>query len=113
VNQPPVLTKVLQKLEAIQKEFNSSADQRHEREEGLAGRSDCSRRQCSRRGSCEKGRAPGEASFRAGVARMHRKSKRMCTPSRYWSRPQDAFRNYVRKERRDRWRSCCWIGRSC
>ena len=36
VNQPAELAKVLQKLEAIQKEFNSSQS-RAEREEGLAG----------------------------------------------------------------------------
>jgi len=96
VNQPPVLTKVLQKLEAIQKEFNQLADQRHEREEGLAGRSDCSRRQCSRRGSCEKGRAPGEASFRAGSPDASQEqtdvhSFAVLEPA------ADAFRNYVRK----------------
>ena len=64
VNQPAELAKVLQKLEAIQKEFNSSQSGR---EEGLAGRPDRSGRLRSRRGSCEKGRARGEDSLLAGA----------------------------------------------
>ena len=67
VNQPAALAKVLKKLEAIQKEFNSSAVQREQGEEGLACRPDRSGRLRSRRGSCEKGRAQSEDSLLAGA----------------------------------------------
>ena len=67
VNQPAELAKVLQKLEAIQKEFNSVAVQREQREEGFARGPDRSGRLRSRRGSCEKGRTRSEDSFLAGT----------------------------------------------
>ena len=68
VNQPAALAKVLKKLEAIQKEFNSSQSKGQvQRKEGLACRPDRSGRLRSRRGSCEKGRAQSEGSLLAGA----------------------------------------------
>jgi catalase-peroxidase len=65
VNQPAELAKVLPKLEAIQKDFNSA--QSGVQEEGLACRPDRSGRLRSRRGSCEKGRPRREGSLLAGA----------------------------------------------
>ena len=64
VNQPTELAKVLDKLEAIQKEFNSSAVWW---EESLAGGPDRSRRRCGDRESRERRRYRREDSLQAGT----------------------------------------------
>ena len=70
VNQPAELAKVLQKLEAIQKDFNSAqsvATQWPRRQEGFACRPDRSGRLRSRRGGGEEGRPRREGSLLAGA----------------------------------------------
>ena len=64
MNQPAELAKVLPKLEAIQKEFNSSQSGE---EESFAGGPDRSGRLRGRRRSREKGRAQREGSLLAGA----------------------------------------------
>ena len=64
VNQPAELAKVLKKLEAIQKEFNSFAIRQ---QEGLARRPDRSGRLRGRRGGCKKGWPRSEGSLLAGA----------------------------------------------
>ena len=73
VNQPAELAKVLRKLEAIQKEFNSLAVRR---QEGLACRPDRSGRLRGRRGSREKGRPQREGSLLAGAHRCFAEADR-------------------------------------
>ena len=63
VNQPAQLAKVLQTLEAIQKEFTAATVRR---QEGLARRSDRAWRRCGRRASSQGRRARREGAVHAG-----------------------------------------------
>ena len=83
VNQPAELAKVLQKLEAIQKEFNGCAVRR---KEGFARRPDRSGRLRGRRGSCEKGRARREGSLLAGAHGCFAGADRCALVRACWSR---------------------------
>ena len=91
VNQPAQLKTVLQKLEAIQKEFNASASA----EEGLARRPDRSRRQRRGREGREGCRSGREGAIHAGahgrVAGADR--RRLLRSARTGA---DGFRNYYR-----------------
>ena len=67
VNQPAALAKVLKKLEAIQKEFNSSQSNGNKGKKVSLADLIVSGRLRSRRGSCEKGRAQSEDPLLAGA----------------------------------------------
>ena len=97
VNQPAQLAKVLQTLEAIQKEFNASQSGG---KKVLACRSDRSRRRSRDRESCEGRRARRESPIHARVAWTRRRSKPTSTRSRRSNRLADGFRNYVHGKQR-------------
>ena len=114
VNQPAELAKVLQTLEAIQKDFNGGFSFLAVRqEEGLAGGPDRSGRLRSRRGSGEKGRARREGSLLARphgrVARADRCRLVRRTGADRRRIPQLPPEGTPRSRRR----SCWWIGRTC
>ena len=107
VNQPAVLAKVLQTLETIQKEFNSSQSGKKVSLADLIVLG----------GSA----AVEEAARRAGhdvkvpfspAARMLRKSRRMCTHCRTGA-GRGRFRSISGTDKKDRRRNCSWTGRSC
>ena len=110
VNQPAELAKVLQKLEAIQKEFNSSQS---------GGRRKVSLADLIVLGGCA---AVEEAAKKAGhdvkvpfsPGRTDASQEQTDVHSFAVMEPvADGFRNYLRNGHHDRRRSCWWIGRSC
>ncbi len=111
VNQPAELAKVLQKLEAIQKEFNGS--QSMDREEGLACRPDRSGRLRSRRGSCEEGRPRREGSLLAGAHGCFAGADRCALLRRAGAGRGRVPQLSAQRTPHGRPKSCWWIGRSC
>ena len=109
VNQPAALAKVLQTLEAIQKEFNSSQ----------SGGKKVSLADLIVLGGCA---AVEEAAKKAGhevkvpfsPGRTDASQEQTDVHSFAVLEPTaDGFRNYLRSGHRSRRRSCWWIGRSC
>jgi len=90
VNQPVQLAKVLQTLEAIQKDFNGSAIGG---KKVFAGRPDRSRGLCSHRESREGGRAQRESPVHAGTHGRLTRADGMSNPSNRLSEG-GRFRNY-------------------
>jgi catalase-peroxidase len=109
VNQPAELAKVLQKLEAIQKDFNGSQ----------SGGKKVSLADLIVLGGC--------AAVEAAAKKAGHDVKVPFSPGRTDASQEqtdvhsfavlepaaDGFRNYLRKGHEDRRRSCWWIGRSC
>ena len=100
VNQPAELAKVLQKLEAIQKEFNSAQTNGNQGKESVAGGLDRTRWRCGNRESRESCRARREDSIHAGahgrVARTNRRRDSFVP----LEPKADGFRNYRRGPQR-------------
>ncbi len=83
INQPAELAKVLQTLEAIQKDFNGAQSDTKD----LAGGPDRAGRVCSRRARCEaRAGHNGFLSRRGARTRGRRRPMRIRSP--YWSRPE-------------------------
>ena len=115
VNQPAELAKVLQKLEAIQKEFNSSLRRKSNGNKGKK----VSLADLIVLGGCA---AVEEAAKKAGhdvkipfsPGRTDASQEQTDVHSFAVMEPiADGFRNYLRSGQFCRRRSCWWIGRSC